>query len=56
MGADAVKASERLYDLLRKLDEAKAKYIYSETFDERDIGYALMNRMLKAAGHRVVEV
>ena len=56
MGSDAVKASERLYDLLRKLDEAKAKYIYSETFDERDIGYALMNRMLKAAGHRVVEV
>lgn len=45
-----------LYGILREFDELKADIIYSESFSGEGIGQAIMNRMLKAAGHRVLEV
>ena len=46
----------RLYQVLRKCDELDVDYIYSEAFNEGELGGAIMNRLLKAAGHRVIEV
>ena len=46
--------AKNLYDILRKLDEENIEYIYSEAFDTPHIGAAIMNRLLKAAGHRVI--
>ncbi len=45
-----------LYDTLRKLDEEGIEYAYSEAFDTPHVGAAIMNRLLKAAGHRVILV
>lgn len=45
-----------LFDCLRKFDELDVNIIYSEGFSEAGIGQAIMNRLLKAAGHKVVEV
>ena len=46
----------RLYSALRECDKLGVEYIYSESFDRDELGGAIMNRLLKAAGHRVVRV
>ncbi|MBR5047989.1 MAG: threonylcarbamoyl-AMP synthase [Eubacterium sp.] len=43
-----------LYRVLREMDESGAEYIYSESFFAEPMGDAIMNRMLKAAGYRVI--
>ena len=43
-----------LYDILRKMDDIGAEYIFAESFADDKMGQAIMNRMLKAAGyHRI---
>lgn len=49
-----ITVSAGLYALLRVCDDIGADYIYSESFEECDMGYAIMNRLIKAAGHRVI--
>lgn len=49
-------AARNLYALLRECDEEGVGFIYSESFDGEGMGLALMNRLNKAAGHRVREV
>jgi L-threonylcarbamoyladenylate synthase len=46
----------RLYAVLRQCDELSADYIYSEAFNYGELGNAIMNRLLKAAGQRVIQV
>ncbi len=45
-----------IYDGLRKFDEDKVDVIYSETFIEADMGRAIMNRLRKASGGRIIEI
>jgi L-threonylcarbamoyladenylate synthase len=44
-----------LFDALRKFDETKVDIIYSETFSEKGIGQAVMNRLKKASSGRIIE-
>jgi len=46
----------RLYDMLRQCDEENIDEIYSEEFDTPKLGLAIMNRLIKAAGHSIVRV
>ena len=46
----------KLYGILRQCDELNVEYIYSEAFDKGELGGAIMNRLLKAAGQRVITV
>lgn len=48
--------ASHLYGILREFDNEKVDYIYSESFATGGIGSAIMNRLLKAAGHHVIEV
>ena len=48
--------ARHLYAVLREFDEEKVDVIFSEYFDTPRIGSAIMNRLLKAAGHQVIEV
>lgn len=43
-----------LYDILRKMDTLQMDVIYSESYDDGGLGQAIMNRLLKAAGHQVI--
>ncbi|WP_053368392.1 L-threonylcarbamoyladenylate synthase [Bacillus sp. FJAT-27245] len=43
-----------LYDTLRMFDESEADVIYSEMFPEEGVGHAIMNRLMKAAGSKVI--
>lgn len=45
-----------LYRILREFDEENVTKIYSESFVCSGFGQAIMNRLLKAAGHRVVRL
>lgn len=51
-----VSISHNLYDVLRKFDDLEVEFIYSESFDEGNMGMAIMNRLLKAAGHKIIHV
>lgn len=46
----------RLYAILREFDAEGATKIYSEAFSAEGLGQAIMNRLLKAAGHRVIDL
>jgi len=48
--------SRHLFEVLRKFDDTDVSCIYSESFANADMGIAIMNRLLKAAGHKVTEV
>lgn len=45
-----------LYGALRDFDAAGVEYIFAESFRGEGLSYAIMNRLLKAAGHRVIKV
>lgn len=48
--------SRHLYGALREFDEEKVSSIFSETFETPVLGTAIMNRLMKAAGHQLIEV
>lgn len=48
--------ASHLYGILREFDEDEVQYIFSESFAGEGMGSAIMNRLLKAAGHRVIRV
>lgn len=48
--------ARELYRILREFDDEDISVIYSESFDDSGIGQAIMNRLLKAAGHHVETV
>ncbi|MCY9183471.1 MULTISPECIES: L-threonylcarbamoyladenylate synthase [Bacillus] len=43
-----------LYDALRSFDEEKVDFIIAESFPDTGVGLAIMNRLMKAAGGRVI--
>ncbi len=45
--------AKELYRILREFDDEDVTVIYSEAFENTGFGQAIMNRLLKAAGHRV---
>jgi len=53
---DEYQIAHNLFDVLREMDECGAELIYSEEFSTPEIGNAIMNRLLKAAAHQVIEV
>ena len=48
--------ARHLYKILREFDDWNVDAIYSESFATPRIGQAIMNRLLKAAGHQVIPV
>lgn len=48
--------ASRLFTVLREFDDNHVTKIYSESFESSGLGQAIMNRLLKAAGHRVVRL
>lgn len=50
---DEETVARELFKILREFDDEKVDIIYSESFEQGGIGAAVMNRLLKAAGHHV---
>ncbi len=53
--ADEITISRHLYSILREFDHSDISVIYSESFETPHMGQAIMNRLLKAAGHQVIK-
>lgn len=53
---DEMTIAAGLYRILREFDDDGVDVIYSEAFYSDGIGSAVMNRLLKAAGHHIVNV
>lgn len=51
-----ISISSHLFDVLRQFDDLGVNYIVSEGFSRKDMGYAIMNRLLKAAGGKIINV
>lgn len=54
--SDEVSIAKHLYRILREFDDEDVTVIYSESFDTGGMGQAIMNRLLKAAGHQVLKI
>ena len=48
--------THNLFRILRECDEGEIELILSEGYSEEGIGFALMNRMKKAAGQKIIAV
>ncbi len=48
--------ASNIYRVLRECDDENVSYILSESFSDKGIGAALMNRLIKAAGHNIIDV
>lgn len=46
--------AHHLYEVLRDFDDDRVDVIYSEAFYTPRMGQAIMNRLLKAAGHKII--
>ena len=46
--------AHHLYEVLRNFDDDRVDLIYSEAFYTPRMGQAIMNRLLKAAGHKII--
>ncbi len=54
-GGDSTQQAERLFSVLRKLDEIGAKEVYARCPSKDGVGLAVYNRMIRAAAFKVVK-
>ncbi len=47
--------AHNLFAVLREMDELEVSTIYTEAFDTPRMGMAIMNRLIRAAGHKIVK-
>ena len=53
---DETTIAKELYRILREFDDEDVTVIFSESFDTAGIGQAIMNRLLKARGHKIIHI
>lgn len=54
--SDELSAARHLYATLRGFDNEHIDYVFSESFETENVGRAVMNRLIKAAGHTIIHV
>ena len=54
--SDEMAIAKHLFRILREFDEEEVQFMYAESFEATGMGQAIMNRLLKAAGHQVVQL
>lgn len=54
--SDLATVARDLYGALREFDEHELDVIYAEAFPDTEVGAAIMNRLRKAAGQRVIRL
>ncbi len=52
---DEESIAKNLFKVLRDMDDEGADLIYTEEFNTADMGMAIMNRLIRAAGHKIIE-
>lgn len=53
---DEGEIARNMFEILRGFDAEEVDYIYTESFKSGELGQAIMNRLLKAAGYKIEKV
>jgi L-threonylcarbamoyladenylate synthase len=53
---DVGKMAANLFSILREFDQTDVAVILAEALEDREMGYAIMNRLSKAAGQNILYV
>lgn len=56
LGQNLDEVGKNLFDVLREMDKRNVDIVYSEAFPKIGVGQAIMNRLLKSAGYKIVKV
>lgn len=51
-----ISVSGNLFARLREFDDCGVEYIFSESFSRKNMGMAIMNRLIKAAGGKIIRI
>ena len=54
--SDEKKIASNIFDALRRFDSMDVEIIFGEAFSQENIGFAIMNRLTKAAGYNIIDV
>jgi len=54
LGRSKQEIARSLFDVLRRFDEAEVDVIFAEGVDEEGLGLAIMNRLKKASGYKII--
>ncbi len=54
--SEAISLTAHLFYVLREFDDIGADIIFSESFENTSLGEAIMNRLRKAAGYKIISV
>jgi L-threonylcarbamoyladenylate synthase len=54
LGRSKQEIARGLFDVLRRFDEANVDMIFAEGVDEKGLGLAIMNRLKKASGYKII--
>ncbi|MDB8806038.1 MULTISPECIES: L-threonylcarbamoyladenylate synthase [Romboutsia] len=55
LGNTLEEVGSNLFDVLREMDKRNVDIVYSEAFEMTGVGQAIMNRLLKSAGYKVIK-
>lgn len=55
LGENYNQVAANLFDALIKMDEAEMDVVYSVSFESCGVGQAIMNRLLKSAGYKIID-
>jgi len=55
LGNNLEEVGSNLFDALRKMDKMNIDIVYSEEFKAEGVGQAIMNRLLKSAGYKIIK-
>ncbi|WP_408647047.1 Sua5 family C-terminal domain-containing protein [[Clostridium] colinum] len=53
---DLDEIAKNIFNILRECDNLNVEKIYIESFAEKGVGLAIMNRLKKAAGYKIINV
>lgn len=56
LGNSLEEVGHNLFNVLREMDKRNVDIIYSEDFPTEGVGQAIMNRLLKSAGYKIIKV
>ena len=56
LGRDLQEVGSNLFDSLIMADKKGYDVVYTEAFENKGVGRAIMNRLLKSAGYKVIKV
>ena len=54
LGNNLEEVGSNLFDTLREMDKRNIDIVYSEEFPNIGVGQAIMNRLLKSAGYKII--